>query len=154
MTNWTFLQVAANFATIANTLASWDVGSVLAIPAYDAIRLRTQVNRLRDEQYILTRVVFPDNYNRLTIADRHRVISALGRCVLTAHSMSDGFSLSFLASLEDPIRNCYDRYLTLPTLGWLQYGPEVYNLHMAIRILLKRLDEVRRDIEVRRRQVY
>jgi ABC-type transporter lipoprotein component MlaA len=94
MTSWTFLQVAANFATIADTLASWGVGSALAIPAYDAIRLRTQVDRLLDEQYILTRVVFPDNYNRLTLVDRHRVISALGRyvfisilCPTVAHSI-------------------------------------------------------------------
>jgi hypothetical protein len=84
MTNWTFLQVAANFTTIADTLASWGVGSALAIPAYDAIRLRTQVDRLLDEQYILTRVLFPDNYSRLTLADRHRIISALGRYVLIA----------------------------------------------------------------------
>jgi hypothetical protein len=83
MTNWTFLQVAANFATIADALASWRVGSALAIQAYAFIRLRPQVDRLLDEQYILARVVFPDNYNRLTLADRHRVISALGRCVLT-----------------------------------------------------------------------
>jgi hypothetical protein len=58
-----------------------------------------------------------------------------------------------LSSLEDPIRECHDRYLALPTLGWLQYGTEVYNLHMAIRALLKRLDEVRKDIEVRRRYI-
>jgi hypothetical protein len=82
MTGWTFLQVAANFATIADALASWRVGSTLAIPAYDALRLRTQVDRLLDEQYILTKVVFPDNYDRLTLADRHRAISALGGCVL------------------------------------------------------------------------
>jgi hypothetical protein len=82
MTSWTFLQVAANFATIVDVLAAWRVGSALAIPAYDALRLRTQVDRLLDEQNILTKVVFPDNYDRLTIADRHRAISALGRCVL------------------------------------------------------------------------
>jgi hypothetical protein len=82
MTNWTFLQVATNFATVSDTLASWSVGSALAIPAYAFIRLRPQVDRLLNEQYILTRVVFPDNYNRLTLADRHRVISALGRYVL------------------------------------------------------------------------
>jgi hypothetical protein len=95
MTNWTFLQVAANFATIADALASWGVGSALAIPAYAFIRLRPQVEKLLDVQSILTKVVFPDNYSRLTLADRHRVISALGRCVLTPHSMSDGFSFSF-----------------------------------------------------------
>ena len=80
--NWTFLQVAANFATIAGALASWRVGSALAIPAPDALRLRTQVDRLLDEQYILTRVVFPDNYDRLTLVNRHRAISALGRYVM------------------------------------------------------------------------
>jgi hypothetical protein len=53
-----------------------------------------------------------------------------------------------ISSLEDPIRDCYNRYLTLPTLGWLQYTAEVYNLHMTVRGLLKRLDEVRKDIEV------
>jgi hypothetical protein len=94
MTDWNFLQVAANFATIADALASWGVGSALAIPAYAFIRLRPQVDRLLDEQYILARVVFPENYTRLTLADRHRVINALGRCVLTPHSMSDGFSFS------------------------------------------------------------
>jgi hypothetical protein len=83
MTNWTFLQVAANLATIADALASWRVGSALAIPAYDALGLHAQVGRLLDEQYILTKVVFPDNYDRLTLADRHRAISALGRYVLT-----------------------------------------------------------------------
>jgi hypothetical protein len=62
--------------------------------------------------------------------------------------------LLILFSLEDPIRDCHDRYLVLPTLGWLQYGIEVYSLHMAIRTLLKRLDDVRRDIEVCLRQVH
>jgi hypothetical protein len=82
MTNWTFLQVAANFATIVNVLAAWRVGSALAIPAYDTLYLRTQVDMLLDEQYILTKIVFPDNYDCLTLADRHRAISALGGCVL------------------------------------------------------------------------
>ena len=80
---WTFLQVAANFATIADTLVSWRVGSALAVPAYDTLRLRNQVDRLRDKQYILTKVVFPDNYDRLTLSDRHQAIGALSRCVLT-----------------------------------------------------------------------
>ena len=82
MTNWTFLQVAANFATIADALASWRVGSALAIPAYDALRLRAQVDRLLDEQYIFTKVIFPDNYTRLSPANRDRAISAIRRCVV------------------------------------------------------------------------
>jgi hypothetical protein len=50
--------------------------------------------------------------------------------------------------MEDSIRGCYNRYLALPTLGWLQYTAEVCNLHMAVRALLKRLDDVRKEIEV------
>ena len=84
MTSWAVLQVAANFATIADALASWRVGSALAIPAYDMLRLRPQVDRLLDEQYILTKVVFPDNYNRLSLLDRHRAIIAMRRYVLTS----------------------------------------------------------------------
>ena len=83
MTNWTFLQVAANFATIADALASWRVGSALTIPAYNTLRLRTQVDRLRDEQYILTNVVWEDNYLRLSPENRDQAIIAIRRYVLT-----------------------------------------------------------------------
>jgi hypothetical protein len=83
MTSWTILQAAANFATIADALASWHVGSALAIPAYDALRLRTQVDRLLDEQYILRRVIFPENYPHLSDARRERVTNGMNRYVLT-----------------------------------------------------------------------
>jgi hypothetical protein len=51
--------------------------------------------------------------------------------------------------LNADILDCQARYLALPTLGWLQYTTEVFNLHMAVRATLKRLHEVRRQIEVR-----
>jgi hypothetical protein len=148
MTNWTFLQVAANFATIANALALRRMGSALVIPAYKAIHLHTQVDRLLNVQYMLTKVVFPDNYDRLTLADRHRAISALGRCVLTPWYAQLWFLIVVLSRLDDDIRDCHNRYLALSTLGWLQYSTEVYNLHIVVRALLKRLEEVRREIEV------
>ena len=96
MTNWAFLQVVANVATVANALASWRVVSALATPAYDALSLRTLVDRLRDEQYILVNVVWEDNYRRLNPASRDRAMIAIRRYVYPdSNSTLDGFSFSF-----------------------------------------------------------
>ena len=59
-----------------------------------------------------------------------------------------------LFSLDDDIRDCHNRYLALPTLGWIQYTAELANLHMAVRALLNRLDEARREIEVCRQYTW
>jgi hypothetical protein len=81
MTNWaTLLGAGSNIVTIAKTaVASWPVASTFATRAYDALRLRTQVDRLRDEQYILINVVWEDNYLRLSPANRDRAIIAIRR---------------------------------------------------------------------------
>jgi hypothetical protein len=53
-----------------------------------------------------------------------------------------------LSSLNADVLDCHARYLALPTLGWLQYTAEVFNLHMAVRATLKRLHDVQRETEV------
>jgi hypothetical protein len=58
------------------------------------------------------------------------------------------FLIAVLSSLDDDIRDCHNRYLALPTLGWRQYIAEVASIHMVVRALHNRLDEVRREIEV------
>jgi hypothetical protein len=81
MTNWaTLLGAGSSIVTIANSaVASWPVASTLATRAYDALRLGTQVDRLRDEQYILINVVWEVNYLRLSPANRDRAIIAIRR---------------------------------------------------------------------------
>jgi hypothetical protein len=84
MTNWpTLLGAGSSLVTIANSaVASWPMTSALATRAYDAFRLRTQVDRLRDEQYILINVVWEDNYLRLSPASRNLTMIAIHRYVL------------------------------------------------------------------------
>jgi hypothetical protein len=81
MTNWAaLLGAGSSIVTIARTaVASWPVASTLATKTYDALRLRTQVDRLRDEQYILVNVVWEDNYLCLSPARRDRAIIAIRR---------------------------------------------------------------------------
>jgi hypothetical protein len=83
MTNWaTLLGAGSSIATMANSaVASWPVASSLATRAYDALRLHTQVDRLRDEQYSLVNVVWEDNYLPLSPARRDRAIIAIRRYV-------------------------------------------------------------------------
>ena len=50
--------------------------------------------------------------------------------------------------LNADILDCHARYLALPTLNWLQYTVEVFSLYMAVRTALRRLHDVRREIEV------
>jgi hypothetical protein len=77
------LGAGSSIATMANSVvASWPVASSLATRAYDALRLRTQVDRLRDEQYSLVNVVWEDNYLLLSPARRDRAIIAICRYVL------------------------------------------------------------------------
>jgi hypothetical protein len=84
MANWTtLLGAGSSIVTIANSaVASWPVASAFATSAYDALRLRTQVDRLRDEQYILVNVVWEDNYLLLSPARRARAMIAIRRYVL------------------------------------------------------------------------
>jgi hypothetical protein len=84
MTNLTaLLGAGSSIVTMANSVvASWPVASSLATRAYDALRLRTQVDRLRDEQYSLIDVVWEDNYLLLSPARRARAIIAIRRYVL------------------------------------------------------------------------
>jgi hypothetical protein len=156
MTNWTWLQGAADIATIASSLASWRglVGLALAVTAWvavdwrkihDALHLGTQISRLRDEQYNLADDIFPDNYLRMSPAHRDRAINAIHGYVLTP-IVTRRFLI--LSSLDADILDCHARYLALPTLGWPQYTAEVFNLHLAVRETLKRLHEVKREIEV------
>jgi hypothetical protein len=56
--------------------------SLATTRAYDALRLRTQVDRLRDERYSLVYVVWEDNYLLLSPARRDRAIIAICRYVL------------------------------------------------------------------------
>jgi hypothetical protein len=85
MTNWvTLLGAASNITTIVNSLvASWRAGSALAITAYDDIHLRTLVNRLLDEGYILRKVLYPDNYPHLSDENREWVKTTMDRYALT-----------------------------------------------------------------------
>jgi hypothetical protein len=99
MTNWTWLQGAANIATIATSLASWRglVGLALAILVWvavrrrrdwyrihDALHLGTQMSRLQHEQFIFANTVFPDNYLRMSPAVRDRATRAIHGYVSTA----------------------------------------------------------------------
>jgi hypothetical protein len=150
MTNWaTLLGAGSSIVTMANSaVASWPVASALATRAYDVLRLRTQVDRLRDEQYILVNVIWEDNYLRLSRANRDLAIIAIRMYVLVTPIYARWNLILVLSRLDDDIRDCHNRYLALSTLGWLQYSAEVFSLRMAVRALLKRLDEVRKDIEV------
>jgi hypothetical protein len=83
MTNLTaLLGAGSSIVTMANSaVASWPMASALATRAYDALRLRTQVDRLRDEQYTLVNVVWEDNYLLLSPARRDRAMIAIRRYV-------------------------------------------------------------------------
>jgi hypothetical protein len=96
MTSSTWLQAAANIATIAASLASWRglVGLALAVIAWVAVRrhwrevhealhLSVQMGRLQHEQFILVNVVFPDNYLRLSPVIRNRATSFIHRYIST-----------------------------------------------------------------------
>jgi hypothetical protein len=163
MTNWTWLQRAADIATIATSLVSWRgfVALALAIIAWAVIDWRkvysalpnplgTQMNRLQHEQFTLINVTFPDNYLRLSSAGQDRATNAINRCFVL--SLNPDFSaLTPSSSLNADILKCHARYLALPTLGWLQYTVQLFSLFIAIRATLKRLHEVQREIEVCRR---
>ena len=81
MTSWaTFLGAGSSVVTMANSaVASWPAASALATKTYDALRLRTRVDRLRDEQYILINVVWEDNYLRLSPENRDQAIITIRR---------------------------------------------------------------------------
>ena len=163
----TWLQAAADITTIATSLASWRslLGLALAIIAWvavrrhwrkvrDALHLGTQMGRLQDEQFILLNVVYPENYLRLSPAIRNRATSSIRRYV-SAPSMCgqpDGSTflilILVLSSLNADVLDCQARYLALPTLGWLQYIDEVFDLYTVVRATLKRLHDVQREIEV------
>jgi hypothetical protein len=53
-----------------------------------------------------------------------------------------------LHSLNADVFNCHSRYLALPTRGWIQYAVEGFSLYIAVFAILRRLHEVRREIEV------
>jgi hypothetical protein len=88
MANWTWLQGAADIATIITSLVSWHgfVGLALAVIAWvvidwrkvrNALHLGTQINRLQHDQFVLSSAVFPDNYLRLSPAIRNRATNAI-----------------------------------------------------------------------------
>jgi hypothetical protein len=78
-----FLGAGSSITTMANSVvASWPMASSLATRAYDALRLRTQVDRLRDVQDILFNVVWEDNYLLLSPARRGQAMIAIRRYVL------------------------------------------------------------------------
>jgi hypothetical protein len=107
MANWTWLQGAADIATITTSLASWRalVGLALAVIAWvvidwrkvhDVLHLGTQINRLQHDQFVLSSAVFPDNYLRLGLAIRNRATRAIHAYVSIDSSCTlDGFSFSF-----------------------------------------------------------
>jgi hypothetical protein len=62
--------------------------------------------------------------------------------------LADG--LLILSSLNADVFDCHSRYLALPTLGYLQYATEAFSLYIAVRVVLRRLHEIQREVEVRR----
>jgi hypothetical protein len=151
----TMLAAGSSIVTIGRAAVdSWPAAAALATTStYNMLFLGTQVDKLRDERYSLVYVVWEDNYLLLSPARRDRAIIAIRRYVLITLIVCSMILILVLCRLDDDIRDCHNRYLALSALGWLQYTTEVYNLYMAVRALLKRLDEVRRDIEVRRRYI-
>jgi hypothetical protein len=161
MANW--LHSAADTVAIVIALVSWRgfLGLALAVVAWLAIdwrkvygvfHLGTQMKRLQDERRTLVDEILPDKYPHLTPTTRTRAEGVIQMSVYHLNLYTRQLLIIVLSSLTTVVDKCQARHRALHTLqvGWLQYAIEVFSLYITVRATLRRLNEIRRKIEVRR----
>jgi hypothetical protein len=149
--------------TIALVSGSWRgfLGLALAVVAWLAIdwrkvygvfHLGTQMKRLQNERRTLVDQVFPDIYPDLTPTTRAWAEGVIQRSVYHWDLFARQLLIIVLSSLTTAVDKCQARHRALLTVqvGWLQYAAEMFSLYIAVRATLRRLHEIRREIEVRR----